>query len=226
MRIWITRTEPGATALTEAVEAAGFTVFKAPVLDIRPLPFAPPQGRFDCAVFLSVHGVRLGAPRLKGCFDRAFAIGRRTCAALAKAGIRARAASKESSEGLLDILPHLNGKRTLLVTGVGGRNLVAPALMKQGAEVQRLEVYERVPVSPTVDPRQIDAVVTSSGDGFRQAVWVWLASKGAPNVPFLVPSARIANLGAQLGAAKVLCCEGPGAEAVIAVLRNMVESDG
>ena len=226
MKVWITRSEPGATALARAVEAAGFEVVKAPVLAIRPLPFTAPQGRFDLAVFLSLHGVRLAASRLRHCFDRAFAIGRQTAAALADAGLSAQAAKVESSEGLLDSLPDLKGQSVLLVTGVGGRNLIAPALAKRGAEVQRLEVYERRPVVPTIDPKQIDAIVASSGDGFRQAVQVWFASKGAPDAPILAPSARVAALGVRLGVSKVLRCEDAGADAVVAALRRMAGANG
>ena len=226
MRIWITRSEPGATALAQAVEAAGFVAVKAPVLEIRPLPFAPPAGHFDFAVFLSVHGVRLAAGSVKGRFDHGFAIGQGTAAALAEAGLSAQAASLESSEGLLDVLPNSNGRRVLLVTGKGGRNLIASALAEQGADVRRLRVYERAPVSPTLDPKRIDAVVTSSGDGFQQAVGVWFASGGAADAPFLAPSARVASLGAQLGVSRVLCCAGAGADAVVAVLRQMVGADG
>ena len=226
MRIWITRSEPGATALAQAVQAAGFAAVKAPVLEIRPLPFVPPQGHFDFAIFLSVHGVRLAAARVKGRFDRAFAVGQGTGAALAEAGFDAQAASLESSEGLLEVLPDPDGRQVLLVTGRGGRNLIAPALEERGADVRRLRVYERVPVSPNIDPKRMDAVVTSSGDGFRQAVGVWFASGGAPDAPFLAPSARVASLGAQLGVSRVLCCEGAGADAVVAVLRQMVGADG
>ena len=225
-RIWITRSEPGATALAQAVEADGFAALKASVLEIHPLPFAPPAGHFDFAVFLSVHGVRLAAGRVKGRFDRAFAIGQGTAAALAEAGLSAEAASLESSEGLLDVLPDSNGRRVLLITGKGGRNLIASALAKRGADVRRLRVYERAPVSPSIDPKRVDAVVTSSGDGFRQAVRVWFASGGAADAPFLAPSARVASLGAQLGVNRVLCCAGAGTDAVVAVLRQMVGADG
>ena len=226
MRVWVTRSEPGATTLARAVEAAGFDVAKAPVLAIRPLPFTVPQGHFDIAVFLSLHGVRSAASQVNHCFDRAFAIGRQTAAALAEAGVSAQAANVESSEGLLDSLPDVQGKRVLLVTGVGGRNRIAPALAEQGADVQRLDVYERTPVAPTIDPSQIDAIIVSSGDGFRQAVQVWFASKGASGVPILVPSDRVAALGAQLGVSKVLRCEDAGAAAVVAALRQMAGANG
>ena len=57
MRVWITRTEPGATRLAAAVEQLGFTALKAPVLRIEPCCAKPPQGPFDFALFVSEHAV-------------------------------------------------------------------------------------------------------------------------------------------------------------------------
>ena len=221
MSIWITRSEPGATALDESLEGAGFEPFKAPVLRIESLAFEPPEGRFDVAVFLSAHGARLAAQTVTGCFNRGFAVGRRTRQALAEAGIEATSAEAESSEGLLAALPDLAGQRVLLVSGVGGRNVLGPSLERRGAEVERLEVYRRVPVSPSVDCAEITAAVASSGDGFRQAARVWFAAGGGPELPVLVPSARVGALGPELGLVNVIECAGADSEAVLAILRAM-----
>ena len=221
MSIWITRSEPGASALAESLEGAGFKPFKAPVLRIQSLAFKPPKGRFDAAVFLSAHGVRLAAQSVKGCFSRAFAVGRRTRQALLDSGIEAIAAQAESSEGLLADLPDLADQRVLLVSGVGGRNVLGPGLERRGADVARLEVYRRVPVSPFVDCAEIKAAVASSGDGFRQASRVWFAAGGGPELPVLVPSARVGALGPELGLANVIECAGADSEAVLAALRPM-----
>ena len=221
MNIWITRTEPGATALAECLEAAGFKPFKAPVLRIEPLGFESPQGLFEAAIFLSAHGARLAAQAVKGRFRRAFAVGRRTRQVLLEWGIDATAAEAESSEGLLADLPNLAGRRVLLVSGVGGRNVLGPGLERRGADVKRLEVYQRVPVFPAVECAEIDAAVASSGDGFRQAAGVWFAAGGAPELPVLVPSARVGALGRGLGLANVIECAGADSEAVLAALRSM-----
>ena len=221
MSIWITRSEPGVTALAEAIERAGFKPFKAPVLRIESLAFEPPEGRFDVAIFLSAHGARRAAQTVKGRFSRAFAVGHRTRQALTQSGIDATAAEAESSEGLLADLPDLADKRVLLVTGVGGRNVLSPSLERQGADVKRLEVYRRAPATPWVDCAEIDCAVASSGDGFRQAARVWFAAGGASKLPVLVPSARVGALGPELGLANVIECAGAGSEAVIAALRAM-----
>lgn len=221
MSIWITRSEPGATELAEAIEGAGFKPFKAPVLAIESLAFEPPEGRFEVAVFLSAHGARLAARTVKGRFRKAFAVGRRTRQVLLDSGIEATAAEAESSEGLLADLPELADQRVLLVSGVGGRNVLDPGLERRGADVERLEVYRRVPVSPLVDCAEIDAAVASSGDGFRQAAGVWFAAGGAPELPVLVPSARVGALGPELGLANVVECAGADSQAVLAALRSV-----
>ena len=221
MSIWITRSEPGATALADAIEGAGFKPFKAPVLAIESLAFEPPEDRFDIAVFLSAHAARLAAQTVEGSFRRAFAVGRRTRQVLLESGIEATAAEAESSEGLLADLPDLADQRVLLVSGVGGRNVLGPGLERRGADVERLEVYRRVPVSPLVDCAAVDAAVASSGDGFRQAAGVWFAAGGAPELPVLVPSARVGALGPELGLANVVECAGADPEAVLAALRSM-----
>ncbi len=221
MSIWITRSEPGATALADAIEGAGFKPFKAPVLSIESLPFELPEGRFNVVIFLSAHSARLAAQTVKGRFNRAFAVGRRTRQVLIELGLEATAAETESSEGLLADLPDLAHQSVLLVSGTGGRNVLGPGLEERGAVVKRLEVYRRVPISPCVHCAEIDAAVASSGDGFRQAARVWLAAGGAPELPVLVPSARVGALGAGLGLANVIECAGADSEAVLATLRSM-----
>ena len=221
MSIWITRSEPGATALAESLEGAGFKPIKAPVLSIEALPFEPPKGHFEVAIFLSAHGARLATQSVRGHFNRAFAVGRRTRQALFELGIEAIAAEAESSEGLLAALPGLAGQRVLLVTGIGGRNVLGPSLEGRGADVERLEVYRRVPVSPSVDCAEVTAAIASSGDGFRQAARVWFAAGGGPQLPVLVPSARVGALGPELGLANVIECVGADSQAVLAALRPM-----
>ena len=207
--------------MAETLQGAGFKAFKAPVLRIESLAFEPPEDHFDVAIFLSGHAARRAANSVKGRFRRAFAVGRGTRQVLSESGIEATAASAESSEGLLADLPGLADQRVLLVSGVGGRDVLGPGLERRGADVTRLEVYRRVPVFPSVDCAEIDAAVASSGDGFRQAARVWFAAGGARELSVLVPSARVGALGSELGLANVVECAGADSQAVLAALRSM-----
>jgi len=222
MKIWVTRTEPGASELAYALANAGYQVERAPVLAIRSVAFEAPRGRFDIGLFLSVNGVRFAAKRVAGTVDHRYAVGRKTQAALRQFGFTATVPRIATSEGLLDALPDPCGKRILLVTGVGGRNLLPTALAKRGAQVTRLEVYLRYALTPKIDTASVGAIVISSGDGFRQAAQLWLGAAGDPQVPTLVPSARVASLGQRLGMHSVHDCGGANAKAVLRTLARIL----
>ena len=226
LKVWVTRSEPGASELAAALERDGHAAFKAPVLEVRALPFERPRGAFDWALFLSAHSARIAGPGLRGQIAWACAMGRRTQEALAEAGIEAQAPELESSEGLLDRLPSPAGKRVLVVAGRGGRNLLAPALERRGADVVRLEVYARHPLTPAVDASSIGIIAVSSGEGFGQTARLWLAAGGAPDVPVLAPSARVAALGAKLGLPMTHDCGGADARAVSHALARLKMSGG
>ena len=220
MNVWVTRTEPGASALAAALRAAGHTVLKAPVLEIRPRPFDPVRGPFDFGLFLSVHGVRIAAAGLAGLTETLFAVGRRTQSALRARGFDALVPDIETSEGLLEALGDVVSKRVLIVTGAGGRSLLADTLAGRGASVTRLDVYARCPLTPELDAGIVDVIVTASGDGLRQAIHVWTTAGGDPRIPVLAPSPRVAALGAELGLRCVHDCGGANSEAVLHALER------
>ena len=224
MKVWITRTEPGASTLAEALAAAGHDVVKAPVLGIKPLPFTPPGGRFDLGLFLSVHAVRRAAD-LAHQIDSFHAVGRQTQAALRTLGFDAAAPTLETSEGLLQTLPDPAGKRVAIVTGSGGRDWLDTALTIRGARVTRLEVYVRYPLTPLVEAGNVNAIVVSSSAGFAQAARLWLAGGGNPDVPVVVPSARVAALAAHLGMRSVHDGRGADAQAVGRMLDQLANEN-
>ncbi len=83
--------------------------------------------------------------------QRALAVGTGTQRALRRLGIDADAPQRMDSEGLLAMpqLGDIADRRIGLVTGAGGRGLLAPALHKRGAVVLRADVYARVPLRPS-----------------------------------------------------------------------------
>ena len=220
MAVWVTRTEPGASTLAAALGAAGHAVLKAPVLEIRPRSFEPVRGSFDIGLFLSVHAVRFAAAEVAGEVQALFAVGSRTRSALLERGFDARVPDIETGEGLLETLADVAGKRILIVTGTGGRNLLADGLQDRGASVTRLDVYLRYPLTPVVDSGTVHLIVASSGDGLRQAERVWSAAGGDPGIPLLTPSARVAALGAELGFRSVHDCGGASPQAVLRTLER------
>lgn len=77
------------------------------------------------------------------------AIGSGTRSALERLGIDASSPARMDSEGLLAMpaLQSVAGRRIALVSGAGGRNLLAPALRERGAQVTRVDTYRRRPVA-------------------------------------------------------------------------------
>ena len=80
---------------------------------------------------------------------RVLAVGSGTRDALRGLGIDPQVPARMDSEGLLAMpdLVDVGGRNVGLVTGAGGRNLLAPALRRRGAELVRADTYRRVPVA-------------------------------------------------------------------------------
>lgn len=106
----------------------------------------------DIVVFTSPNAVR-SAAALQDLSPRrsqpVLAVGSATRASLRRLGIEAQAPARMDSEGLLAMpaLVDVGGRTVGLVTGAGGRNLVAPAMRRRGAELVRADTYRRVPVA-------------------------------------------------------------------------------
>lgn len=224
----MSRSQPGADRQAADLRAAGHDPVVAPVLAVEPLDAPLPEGPFQYVIFVSEHAVRLGLPRLAEALPlprlRVLAVGARTAALLEAQGIAASAPEDATSEGLL-ALPELErpaGQRILLVTGEGGRGLLAPELSQRGAEVVRFDCYRRVPVAP-LNPAVLDcdAVIAASGDGLRQLAQAWLGAGGRRDVAVLVPSARVARLGVELGLTNLHDCGGADSDAWLRGLEQL-----
>jgi len=228
VRLWLTRTRPGADRQAAELRSAGYAVLVAPVIEIRPR--AVDAGALPApqlAIFVSVHAVAAAAGLLPALTDaELFAVGEETARALAGHGLEARVPELATSEGLL-ALPELAeqavARRTIwLVAGHGGRDLLAATLHDRGARVERVYVYERRAVAPSgVDPAAVDVIVAGSGNGLVLAWEHWRGLGGPASVPLLVPSARVAEQARRLGATRVIDCDGADLSALRATLRRL-----
>lgn len=225
MKVWITRSRPGADRHEQVLQAGGYETLVLPVLAIDALNNPAPERDFDLVIFLSEHAVhcsRAARARTDFCAGaRVLAVGASTAAALKEAGISVslpedrRGAKLQGSERLLAStdLQAVKGRSILIVCGEGGRMLLADTLRRRGAEVQQLRCYRRrsagIRLESTSD---IDAILVGSGDGFAYVARVWFEAGGDPEVAVLAPSARVTDLGAGLGFRRVINCAGAGAE--------------
>jgi uroporphyrinogen-III synthase len=220
VKVWLSRSRPGADRQAADLRDAGFEVVVAPVIYIEALNPPLPAGSFDVVVFLSEHAVRLGLPALERlpwfAAARVLAVGARSAGVLGSRDIGVEVPSEATSEGLL-ALPRLRRpgeRRVLLVSGAGGRPLLARELAARGAEVHRFDCYRRVVVR-TLEAAVLgcDAVIAASGEGLRQAARLWLDAGGRADIPVLVPSPRVAQLGVELGLSRLHDCGGADSDA-------------
>ena len=221
MRIWVTRTEPGATRLGDALRAAGHDAWVRPVLRVERVPAPLPNSAFDLTVFLSEHAVR-GA--LANGWQRtpAVAIGPATQAALDEHGIMATIPDVASSEGIAAHLAETPPSRVLLATGEGGRDALPRMLEERGTAVVEWRLYRRLPVRDPLPAGQgIDAIVAGSAGGLRVAADLWFASGRGGAVPLIVPSARVAETAREVGFTRILVGPGAGVHATVATIGGM-----
>ena len=226
MRVWVTRTEPGAGRLSQRLEGAGHAVLNAPVLRIEDTSNAAPKGCFDFVLFVSRHAV-----------ERAFAtgwgpalgpgvaagIGAAAAAALRSRGIRTRLCGVADAASVTRALV-VPPPRTLVVKGEGGRDVVQNWVRSHGASVVEWDVYRRVSARPALGDERIDAIVAASGDGVRAIAELWFVGGRGGRVPLLVPSSRVARLAAWHGFDNVVVTAGAADDAVVAALEELREA--
>jgi uroporphyrinogen-III synthase len=221
--ILVTRPAHQAEALCALIEAAGGRALRFPVLEIRPAENAVAVqaglarlADYDLAIFVSANAVQhtLAALAPRPWPDRVAiaAVGAATARALEKEGLHATycPAAAFTSEALLDLpaLQHLAGRRILILRGDGGRELLRDTLRARGAQVDYLEVYQRV--QPAVDPAAllgqwragaIDAVLVASTDSLEKllAIIGTLGLELLRTTPLIVGNARTRERARELG---------------------------
>lgn len=237
--VLVTRSEPGASALADALRAAGYVVRCVPVLEIRPIDVSSSDVReldlFDVVICLSGHAARFALDRFDAPRQRPpdltwIAVGAATARVLAERGIDALRPANESSEGILALAPlsRVVGQRVLICAGRGGRPLLEEELTRRGARIRSLALYERIPVpaesiASRLDSAATGAVIVSSADGARALAPAWRAAGGDPRIAVVAPSARVAHELADLGFRRVTVADGASAPATIDALRRIDE---
>jgi len=218
LRVLVTRPAHQAAGLVLKLEDRGAVVQALPLLAI-----APPQdaaaaravlqaGRgADLWIFTSANAVQ-GAQALQGegWPPQLLAIGQATARALAAQGHAALAPEGGSSEDLLlwPELAELHGKRVVLVTGEGGRSLLARTLADRGASVSvaccyRREVIAQQPGVLLSALRAADVALLTSGEALQALLLQLPSAEVVQQLPLLLPSRRVAE------AARAAGCTGP-----------------
>ncbi len=170
--VLVTRPREQAKDLCELIRSAGGRAVPFPALEIEPLPRpARPDAACDIVIFVSPNAVRFGTGLLSELMTghdspMIGAIGPTTAKDLVSAGypVTLDPGPGFTSEALLSApeLGSLQGKKILIVRGVGGREHLARELTRRGAAVSYAEVYKRV--KPVPDQRTIESVESRWND--------------------------------------------------------------
>jgi uroporphyrinogen-III synthase len=215
LSVLVTRPQPQAGTLAEAIRLLGGEAIVFPAIAIEPVA-VPMVDTADLVIFVSLNAVEHGISRLRRSEGtRVAAIGRATAAALTAAGWPADIipANDFTSEALL-AHPDLNltpGLKAQIVQGIGGRDALHQELQRHQVEVDILEVYQRTRPAPDLaaltalerqwDDTGIDVVTATSVETLHNLHQLLSATGrrllGATALLALSP--RIAAAAAELG---------------------------
>jgi uroporphyrinogen-III synthase len=152
LRIWVARPEPGATRTGAALAARGHAPLVAPVLVVRPTGAVPPDGPFDGLLLTSANGVPepREAASLRGL--PVFAVGARTAALAAEAGLGPVREGPGDAAGLAALAAGLlpPGARLLHRTGAERKREPETTLVAAGFRIATVVAYaaEALPALP------------------------------------------------------------------------------
>ena len=217
MRLWITRSEPGASDLAEQLRKLPLEIHKQPVVNISPLdPGTVPGGQPALIIVLSRHAAfyylqsELLRPRISH-----IAIGSATAAELARAGIDAEVPQVSTSEGILAMPVCSDLKPTdvvWLIAGEGGRTTLADHLP---AKVHKFSLYRRE-ANPLdhVAVESLEIIEISSQFALNAVATRLAGRKSADQVYLVVPSERLQEHSRRIGFTRVQLAEGASAEAI------------
>lgn len=240
LHILNTRPAHQAAALTSALRMAGAVVSELPLLEIVPRDLAAAEQRllleldaYDGVFFISANAARHGLDAVASYWPQwpyrlpTYAVGHATAELLAAAGLDVHMPfDRADSEGLLALpeLQDVQGKRFLLMRGVGGRELLWRGLEARGARVDVLELYRReLPAEARAQWQTLsvspDIVLLTSPDALQH--WQQLAGADAIRPRWLVASTRMAALG-QAAGAQVMLAQGADKLSLLHALEEAV----
>ncbi|STY28087.1 uroporphyrinogen-III synthase [Legionella wadsworthii] len=229
LRILNTRPKDQAQHLSQRIRAAGGVAIDLPTLEIKQsemdwIHLLPDLKRVDHAIFVSANAVYFGFNQLKQqhlewpTSIQVHAIGQGSAAALQNFGIHVNTIPDVSdSEHFLELQPlqQLSKQNVLLFKGKGGRTLIEEELIRRGANLIILRVYQRQ--IPQIKPAYIhsiwhddivDIILLTSEQSlhhlfkmFDREAHDWLRKK-----KWLVISDRLAHIATAMGIKSIKVC--------------------
>jgi len=241
--VLITRPAAQAEGLCRLVETAGGRAVRFPAVAIEPVANREPAREllaqdWDLILFVSRNAVEQALPLSPHCRlpaePQLGAVGAATAQALSLAG---RApdlipAGRFDSEALLALpeLADIEGRRVLIVRGVGGRGLLGDTLIERGARLAYAEVYRRtLPVTDAASllkrwRRDIQLATATSGEILDNLLTL-IGGKGRElllDTPLVVVSERTGKTAVGLGFTRVEVAGGASDTAVLTALCRII----
>lgn len=194
---------------------------------------------FISANAVTMHSYYLDDAKIKRVTgQRVVAVGKATATALEKAGLPVDLVPDSSfnTEALLAMpeLQHMQGQRCLIVRGVGGRETLADTLRERGAEVEYLEVYQRVipdtdtaEITGLLEQNKLDAITITSGEALQNLLAL-LDKKYHPALralPLTVVSDRIKEIAQALGFKIIAVTKNPSDTALLETVITCVTGE-
>jgi len=235
----ITRPTNQAQKLTQLIEASGGNVIPFPLIEITALDdvtlfeqIITDINDYDWMLFISSNAVQNSMPRLiKQGIPKQLkfaAIGPTTAETLKDFSINEVLTPKErfDSESLLSLpeMQDMQGKKVMLVRGIGGRDVLANTLTQRGAQVSFAECYQRINPQTNCDAlaeafakQQLQRVVVTSSEAMRYLLAMAGDSAWLKQVTLCVNHARVAEEPLKIGLT-VRVANAPGDDAMLTIL--------
>lgn len=148
MRVWITRTQPGAGRTAARLQAVGLSSLLSPVLEVRSRPASPDLAGFEGLVFTSPNAVERFSSLNRTRSLPAFAVGHATAEALTLHGFDYVITGGGDVEALSRLIVERRPGRLLHLAALEQARDLAELCAPAGVEIEVLPIYETVVVSP------------------------------------------------------------------------------
>lgn len=238
LSILITRPEPENSLSCQRAKQHGYLPVPLPMLSISPLT-EPNQvaairslvfniDEFHYVIFVSKNAVRFGVEWLDDCWPMIpegihwIGIGKGTTNALQEQGIPAIANPGHTSEALLEWLKpvKMRDQKVLIIKGEGGRTELGDQLIKRGASIQYLSLYQRQQPSYVAQTflmlPDIDLIWITSGESLDNLnSYTEQFKPELKALPILTPSARVNDLAIEMGWKQAKCANGADDQSLI-----------
>ena len=220
-RIWITRTEPGASRLASKLRESCFDPVTKPVFEILPVHSTKPTQETDLWVFVSGHAVSHVSKRKWDRTKPTIAVGPTTAAQLESMKIHPLVPSRHSSDGIYDLIRSrfAVGLRVTIVAGRDGRKDLRRWLSNDGYLCHEWIVYERKPTKVQIQTSLLDAIIIASGAAISE-VRQQFTDTSCVSIPLIVPSPRDAELARSMQFRTILVATGVTDTAIVSTLEH------